>query len=88
MSSLPLGTHRNPSCRNTLTGYAFPTTLTRGLGADLDEQESFKGIVVHSAEYKSSSQWKGKNGVIVGTANTGQIALYTSCMMHLLNKDM
>jgi cation diffusion facilitator CzcD-associated flavoprotein CzcO len=35
---------------------------------------------MHSAEYKSPSQWKGKAGVIIGTANTGQILqLFGSC---------
>lgn len=39
--------------------------------ADTDMQEKFKGTVLHSAEYKSASQWSGKTGIVVGTANTG-----------------
>lgn len=34
-------------------------------------QEIYKGIKIHSGEYKSSNEWKGKHGIIVGTANTG-----------------
>ncbi|KAE9368341.1 putative flavin-containing monooxygenase [Stipitochalara longipes BDJ] len=34
-------------------------------------REKFQGIILHSAEYKDASQWKGKRGVVVGTANTG-----------------
>lgn len=30
----------------------------------------FQGIVLHSADYKSSEPWKGKTGIVVGTANT------------------
>lgn len=30
----------------------------------------FQGLVLHSADYKSPKEWKGKAGVIVGTANT------------------
>jgi hypothetical protein len=42
------------------------------LSIDLHEdQESFKGLIMHSAEYKGSFQWKGKRGVVVGPANTG-----------------
>ncbi|PGH12145.1 hypothetical protein AJ79_04439 [Helicocarpus griseus UAMH5409] len=33
-------------------------------------REKFKGLVLHSSEYKSASQWKGKSGVVVGSANT------------------
>ena len=32
--------------------------------------ETFKGEIQHSAEYYSADKWKGKHGVIVGTANT------------------
>ncbi|KAL1970059.1 hypothetical protein VTN77DRAFT_6464 [Rasamsonia byssochlamydoides] len=34
-------------------------------------QEKFKGIVLHSADYKNPFSWKGKHGVVIGTANTG-----------------
>ncbi|KAL5331434.1 hypothetical protein ACEPPN_000964 [Leptodophora sp. 'Broadleaf-Isolate-01'] len=33
-------------------------------------KESFRGIILHSADYKDASQWKGKHGVVIGTANT------------------
>ncbi len=31
---------------------------------------NFQGLVLHSTDYKSPEAWKGKAGVIVGTANT------------------
>jgi cation diffusion facilitator CzcD-associated flavoprotein CzcO len=34
-------------------------------------KDIFKGAVLHSVDYKSSHQWKGKIGIIVGTGNTG-----------------
>lgn len=33
-------------------------------------QEDFQGTVLHSAEYRSATPWKGKSGIVVGTANT------------------
>lgn len=33
-------------------------------------REDFQGTVLHSAEYKSAEPWRGKAGVVVGTANT------------------
>jgi Pyridine nucleotide-disulphide oxidoreductase len=33
-------------------------------------REHFRGTVLHSADYKSSCEWKGKDGIIVGSANT------------------
>ena len=32
--------------------------------------EDFQGTVLHSADYKSADPWKGKHGIVVGTANT------------------
>jgi cation diffusion facilitator CzcD-associated flavoprotein CzcO len=34
-------------------------------------KDAFRGIVMHSKDYKSPDAWKGKNGVVVGAANTG-----------------
>ncbi|KAK5192411.1 hypothetical protein LTR99_010461 [Exophiala xenobiotica] len=33
-------------------------------------REDFQGTILHSAEYKSAEAWRGKAGVVVGTANT------------------
>ncbi|KAG4435271.1 hypothetical protein IFR05_009231, partial [Cadophora sp. M221] len=33
-------------------------------------REVFTGTTLHSAEYTDASQWKGKHGVVIGTANT------------------
>ncbi len=35
-------------------------------------QESFKGEVIHSKDYTNASKWKGKKGIVIGTANTGE----------------
>ncbi|KKZ60411.1 hypothetical protein EMCG_00697 [[Emmonsia] crescens] len=34
------------------------------------KREKFGGLVLHSVEYKSASQWKGKSALVVGSANT------------------
>lgn len=33
-------------------------------------RELFRGTVLHSAEYKSAGPWRGKSGIVIGTANT------------------
>ncbi|KAK0117991.1 hypothetical protein ONS95_012302 [Cadophora gregata] len=33
-------------------------------------REVFEGLVLHSVEYKDASKWKGKHGIVIGTANT------------------
>ncbi|KAK0108019.1 hypothetical protein ONS95_002844 [Cadophora gregata] len=33
-------------------------------------REAFKGVVIHSVDFKSPKEWKGLRGVVVGTANT------------------
>ncbi|KAF2796703.1 FAD/NAD(P)-binding domain-containing protein [Melanomma pulvis-pyrius CBS 109.77] len=45
-------------------GCQFPVTPT------YENKHIFKGITLHSADYKSSKDWTGKHGVVVGTANT------------------
>ena len=32
--------------------------------------EKFKGVMMHSVQYHDASAWKGKRGVIIGSANT------------------
>ncbi|KUJ21180.1 dimethylaniline monooxygenase (N-oxide forming) [Mollisia scopiformis] len=34
------------------------------------DRDVFEGTTLHSAEYTTPAQWKGKHGVVVGTANT------------------
>jgi hypothetical protein len=41
-------------------------------------QEIFGGEVLHSAHYTNPTAWRGKHGVIVGTANTGKQLLFIS----------
>lgn len=36
----------------------------------LPGQEEFQGTVLHSVNYRNAKGWKGKKGVIIGTANT------------------
>ncbi len=33
-------------------------------------RENFQGTVLHSADYKSAEPWRGKSGIVIGTANT------------------
>ncbi|KAF2405184.1 FAD/NAD(P)-binding domain-containing protein [Trichodelitschia bisporula] len=37
----------------------------------LQDRESFSGLVLHSAQYKSATEWSGLKGVVIGTANSG-----------------
>lgn len=37
---------------------------------ELKNRENFKGTLLHSASYKNSHKWKGKVGVVIGSANT------------------
>ncbi|KAF2157668.1 putative flavin-containing monooxygenase [Myriangium duriaei CBS 260.36] len=34
-------------------------------------RERYKGTALHGSEYTSSTPWRGKRGIVVGTANTG-----------------
>jgi len=35
------------------------------------QQHRFQGVVLHSADYVDCAGWEGKQGVVIGTANTG-----------------
>jgi len=35
-------------------------------------EESFKGEVIHSKDFRNASKWKGRKGIVIGTANTGE----------------
>lgn len=41
-----------------------------GAASTNDVQEKFKGVVLHSEEYRSSKGFAGRRGVVVGSANT------------------
>lgn len=36
----------------------------------LEGRSEYKGVIQHSSAYTSADEWKGKKGVVVGTANT------------------
>lgn len=36
----------------------------------LENRNAFKGVVMHSNDYRDASAWSGKRGVIIGSANT------------------
>lgn len=38
---------------------------------DWPGRDRYKGESLHGIDYQSSTQWKGKHGIVVGTANTG-----------------
>ena len=33
-------------------------------------QQTFEGTILHSGSYVDANEWKGKRGVVIGTANT------------------
>jgi len=33
-------------------------------------RDLYQGTVLHSGDYKTSAQWRGKSGIVIGTANT------------------
>ncbi|KAH6714086.1 putative flavin-containing monooxygenase [Leptodontidium sp. MPI-SDFR-AT-0119] len=37
----------------------------------LSNREQFRGTVLHSSDYHNSTAWKGRRGIVVGSANTG-----------------
>ncbi|XHG08925.1 hypothetical protein AWENTII_012013 [Aspergillus wentii] len=65
---------RQPNARKTIQ-CAFVVMATGG-GAQkpimphYPGEDIFEGAIIHSAEYKNPLPWKGKHGVIVGSANT------------------
>ncbi len=40
------------------------------------DRNLYQGTVLHSAQYKNATAWKGKRGVVIGTANTGHDGSY------------
>ena len=60
----------------TETMTAHHVVLATGAGGQLPKmpalpgREMFHGEVLHSVDYRTSAHWKGKKGVIIGTANT------------------
>jgi cation diffusion facilitator CzcD-associated flavoprotein CzcO len=36
----------------------------------IPNEDAFKGIKMHSIDYQDSSQWRGKHGIVIGSANT------------------
>ncbi|KAK7415662.1 hypothetical protein QQX98_005694 [Neonectria punicea] len=40
------------------------------LSPTYENKDAFRGLTLHSGSYKSASDWKGKHGVVIGTANT------------------
>ncbi|PSN61546.1 flavin-containing monooxygenase, partial [Corynespora cassiicola Philippines] len=38
---------------------------------NLPGRESFHGTVIHSVDYTCATEWAGKRGIVIGTANTG-----------------
>ena len=35
-------------------------------------QENYDGDILHSVNYSAADQWRGRAGIVVGTANTGE----------------
>ena len=39
---------------------------------EIPSRDAFEGTAIHSVQYKYPAAWKGKKGVVIGTANTGK----------------
>ncbi|KAL9560680.1 hypothetical protein ACKAV7_015171 [Fusarium commune] len=37
---------------------------------NISNKDSFKGILLHSADYSNAQAWAGRTGIVIGTANT------------------
>lgn len=44
--------------------------------ANVSGQELYKGEIMHSISYKSAHKWRGKTGIVVGSANTGTLSYF------------
>ena len=44
-------------------------------------QENYRGDILHSVDYSAADKWRGKRGIVVGTANTGRMPRSTSRMV-------
>ncbi|KAK4947993.1 hypothetical protein LTR10_013046 [Elasticomyces elasticus] len=53
--------------------FAMGSAGTTPVMPQLKGRELFKGTAIHSGEYKNSGAFRGKKGVVVGTANSGEI---------------
>lgn len=47
---------------------------------DLPGIETFKGELMHSHKYNSGAKWKGKNGIVLGTGNSGHDVAHDLCI--------
>ena len=47
---------------------------------DLPGIETFKGELMHSANYDSGHKWKGKKGIVLGTGNSGHDVAHDLCV--------
>ncbi|KAK7706927.1 hypothetical protein SLS57_009441 [Botryosphaeria dothidea] len=70
------GTHEPNGNSSTLTLHAKHLIFAMGGGGqvpkypDIPNRALFQGEAIHSVDYTSAERWRGKRGVIVGTANT------------------
>ncbi|KAG0645380.1 Flavin-containing monooxygenase YUCCA3 [Hyphodiscus hymeniophilus] len=83
---------QNPSC--TVIINTPHVVLCLGAGGQVSKmptipnREAFGGIVMHSKDYKSSNAWSGKNGVVVGSANTAHDVAFDMVESHLRTVTM
>jgi hypothetical protein len=78
LSLREVGVAKTQSCQNIQIWYYHQASFAiRDL---LLPQENFQGVAMHSNDYTTPSQWKGKHGIIVGTANTGTSSAPIRCI--------
>lgn len=53
-----------------------------------DFQESFRGDVLHSSEFKSSDAYKGKKALVVGACNSGILFIAANMALHDAEDDI
>jgi hypothetical protein len=71
LSLREVGVVKTQSRQNIQIWYYFVHQASFAIRDLLLPQENFQGVAMHSNDYTTPSQWKGKHGIIVGTANTG-----------------
>ncbi|KAJ0131514.1 Ankyrin-1 [Fusarium oxysporum f. sp. albedinis] len=66
---------------NPMSITASHIVLATGIGnkvplyPNMENEGVYGGMLLHSADYKTARSWKGKSGVVIGTANTGKLSL-------------
>lgn len=55
---------------------------------EYSDRDLFKGQIIHSKEWRSAEPWKGKHGIVIGSANTAQDVAADMCRAGLKSVTM